>query len=74
MARPGLHVVSGGKPPLGQSPEPETILAEIVPELIKAEETVGALRAMVDSRRRELAKKRGVAFIREERIRQEFGQ
>jgi hypothetical protein len=49
------------------------MLADLVPELIRAEETAAALQGLVDSWRRKLAQKRGVAFIRDERVRQEFG-
>lgn len=74
-AGPALRVVKGsGAPALKDDlSDPDVMLAEIVPELIRAEEVTAALRGMVDSWRRQLAKKRGVAFIREERIRQEFG-
>jgi hypothetical protein len=75
MARPDLHVVPAGQ---GSErdlapPEPEAMLADLVPELIRAEETAAALQGLVDSWRRKLAQKRGVAFIRDERVRQEFG-
>jgi hypothetical protein len=75
MVRPNLTVVAGERPRAARkTAEPEAMLAELIPELIRAEETVVALRGLVDSWRRVLATKRGVAFIREERVRQEFGQ
>lgn len=70
-----LRVVSGAKPPAKpKMPDPDDMLSQLVPELLRAEETAAALRDMVDNWRRRLAAKRGVAFIREERIRQEFGR
>jgi hypothetical protein len=70
-ARPKLHIVADGKP--AAAPAAQEMLAELVPELIKAEETVAALRGLVDSWRRRLADERGVAFVREEQVRREFG-
>lgn len=55
------------------SREPEDRLALLIPELVEAERLVQRLRGHVDRERRALAAKRGVAFIREERVRQEFG-
>jgi hypothetical protein len=50
------------------------MLRELVPEMIRAEETAAALRALVESWRRQLARERGVAFVREEHVRREFGE
>lgn len=74
-AKPQLRVVKGAPVhDTRKAPDPEAMLAKLVPELIAAEENVAALRALVDSWRCALARQRGVAFIRQERIRQEFGQ
>lgn len=54
-------------------PSPEQALAELVPALLEAERKVAALRNQVDAERRRLAVKRGVAFIRPEAVRREFG-
>jgi hypothetical protein len=56
----------------GAAPDPDAMLGELVPELIAAEEHAAALRGLVDSWRRQLANKRGVAFIRPERVIEEF--
>lgn len=48
-------------------------LEAIVPELIAAEAVVARLRRLMDMERTRLAKERGVAFIREESVRREFG-
>lgn len=53
---------------------PEDALARIVPLLLAAEAEVARLRNVLDAERRRLAVKRGVAFIRAERVRAEFGQ
>jgi hypothetical protein len=52
---------------------PEEMLGLIVPALADAEKVVGKLREMMDRERRRLAEVRGVAFIREEHVRTEFG-
>jgi hypothetical protein len=70
-----LRIVSGDdrtprKPTL---PEPEVLLGQIVPELLRAEQLVRELRRLSDEQRRRLAAKRGVAFIRDEHARREFG-
>lgn len=49
-------------------------LAEIVPELIAAELLVVQLRMSLKAMGRQLAVERGVAFIREEHLRREFGE
>jgi hypothetical protein len=49
------------------------MLAELVPELVRAEQTAAALRALVGEWRRQLARERRVAFVREEQVRREFG-
>lgn len=53
---------------------PEKMLAIIVPDLAEAERVVATLRRHLAEQGRLLAKERGVAFIREERLRQEFGR
>ena len=69
-ARPHrLRVVAPPQP----EPEPEEALAEIVPRLLAAEAEVAKLRNQIDVERRRLASKRGVAFIRPEHVRGEFG-
>jgi hypothetical protein len=50
------------------------MLGFIVPALKDAERTVARLRHMMDRERLRLAEERGVAFIREEQIRKEFGE
>jgi hypothetical protein len=69
--RPKLHIVADDKPAAASAAE--EMLAHLVPDLIKAEEIVALLRGLVDSWRRELANERGVAFVREEHVRREFG-
>lgn len=69
MKRASLRVVSSG--PAGP-PEPEEALRMILPELIGMEQAAAALRRQVDHERSRLARKRGVAFIREEHVRKEF--
>jgi hypothetical protein len=71
MNRPKLHIVADDEP--APASPAEEMLAHLVPDLIKAEEIVALLRALVDSWRRELANERGVAFVREEHVRREFG-
>lgn len=66
---PRLAVV----PPERREPEPEQALAELVPALLAAEAEVARLRNAVDIQRRRLANERGVAFLRPERVRAEFG-
>lgn len=62
----------GSRPLPAPPPDAGAMLAEIVPELIAAEQTVAALRGHVDAWARRLAESRGIGFIRHERIRQEF--
>jgi hypothetical protein len=52
--------------------EPEDLLAIIVPELLRAEQTVRRFEQLMDQQRPRLAAKRGVAFIRREHVLQEF--
>ena len=68
MSRANLRVVP--KPPM--CTDPKSLLRQIVPELIAAEALVARLRNMMAEQGRELAKDRGVAFIRPEQLRQEF--
>ena len=68
-----LKVVAGRAKPPAPVP-PEDILREAVPDLIRAEAAVAALRRTIDEQRRALALKRGVAFIRPEHVRREFAQ
>lgn len=58
---------------VGESTRPEAMLARIMPELAHAEQVASRLKAMAAQQGRLLAAERGVAFIREERLRQEFG-
>lgn len=51
---------------------PADLLQHAVPALQDAEQLVAKLRAFVAAQGRDLAKERGVAFIREERLRAEF--
>ena len=66
-ARP-LRIVTPDEPE-----QPEGALARIVPLLIAAEAEVAGLRNALDVERRRLAMKRGVAFLRAETVRGEFG-
>lgn len=66
-ARP-LRIVT-----LDEPEAPEDALARIVPQLLAAEAEVARLRNALDAQRRRLAVKRGVAFIRAETVRREFG-
>jgi hypothetical protein len=50
----------------------EQMLSQIVPSLIEAESVVARLRSLMSEQSRELAKERGVAFIRPEQLRAEF--
>lgn len=52
----------------------EALLIEIVPQLLEAEEAVRRFRNLLRTETRLLAQERGVAFIREESVRREFGQ
>jgi hypothetical protein len=70
--RPELRVVEK-TPAAHVDRQPEAMLAKLVPELIEAEQDVAILRMLVDSWRRALAAERGVAFIRDEAVRREFG-
>lgn len=56
-----------------QPEQPEEALGALVPALVGAERRVAVLRQQIDQERRRLAVKRGVAFIREEAVRREFG-
>jgi hypothetical protein len=67
--RAKLKVVPEEPVPVG----PDELLAIYVPALIEAEREVKRLRQSVSENGRLLARDRGVAFIREERLRQEFG-
>lgn len=58
--------------PPDPEPQPEALLADLVPQLAAAERKVASIRARIDQARRDLARKRGVAFIREEHVRREF--
>lgn len=64
-----LRVVS----PADEPPTAAEALARLVPELIEAEAVVARLKRQLDVERVRLAKGRGVAFIREETVRREFG-
>lgn len=70
-----LRIVSGGakQPRKPAPPEPEVLLGQIVPDLLRAEQLVRELQLLSDEQRRRLAAKRGVAFIRDEHTRREFG-
>jgi hypothetical protein len=70
--RSALSLVIPEEPPK-LSLSPADALAEIVPELLAAEREVVRLRRLVDEQRAKLARARGVAFIREEHVRREFG-
>jgi hypothetical protein len=63
-----LHLV---EPP--ERTDTEVLLDTIVPTLLVAEKVAARLREMMAKQSRALAKERGVRFIREEQIRQEFG-
>lgn len=52
---------------------PEDALARIVPLLLAAEAEGARLRNALDAERRRLAVQRGVAFLRAEAVRREFG-
>jgi hypothetical protein len=67
--QPALHLVApqAGPPPAADA------LARIVPELIAAEAEVARLKRLLDAERVRLAKERGLAFLREEAVRREFG-
>lgn len=51
----------------------ESLLDAIVPSLINAEDAVAKLRQLMAETGRELAKERGLKFIRPEQLRAEFG-
>lgn len=68
MQRANLRVVP---PPLTSGPA--DLLGQVVPELIAAEALVARLRNIMADQGRLLAKDRGVAFIRPEHLRREFG-
>lgn len=71
-----LAVVSNSPAPPSAPSEllpPEQMLVHVVPTLIEAELAVAQLKQMLTREGRRLAKKRGVAFIREESLRREFG-
>jgi hypothetical protein len=63
-----LHVVK--RKPL----PPEQMLRIVVPDLAEAERVARRLREVVREQGRLLAKERGCAFIREERLIQEFSE
>jgi len=52
---------------------PADMLAEIVPELLKAEQAARRLRQMMLDQGRKLAREEGVSFLREEALRRRFG-
>lgn len=64
-----LHLVTPAAAPVE---EPEEVLAELVPQLARAEAEAASIRSRIDEQRRRLAVKRGVAFIRFEHVRREF--
>lgn len=66
-AKPRLAVVR-------EEPSPEEALRSIVPDLSAAEAEVARLRNALAVNGRLLAKSRGLAFIREELLRREFGR
>lgn len=75
--KPDLHIVGRARQTPSKrapNPEPEDLLALLVPELQAAEDMADAIRKQVDDQRRKLADKRNVAFIRIERVIEEFGQ
>lgn len=59
--------------PPDPEPQPEELLADLVPQLAAAERKVASIRARIDQARRDLARKRGVAFVRHEHVVREFG-
>jgi hypothetical protein len=69
-ARGALRVVGKSEPE--RPATPENLLGQIVPELIRCEAVTARLRQLMLEQGRALAAKRGVAFIREEQVRQEF--
>lgn len=66
--KPALHLVE----PVDRTPE--QLLAQMVPEMLAAEQVVISLRRLVAEQTQALAKVRGVKFIRPEHVRQEFGR
>lgn len=62
---------------IGKAEEPtsfaETMLRELVPSLQQSERTSADLRRMIAEQGRNLARERGVAFIRVEHLVREFG-
>jgi Spy/CpxP family protein refolding chaperone len=80
--RPELHIV-GSEPQPGASDirmhqgrpatHHEQMMMLILPHLALVEALAMKLNALMDEQRKELAKERGVAFIRPEQIRAEFG-
>lgn len=58
-----------------EEPSPaEDMLRELVPGLIEAERAVARYRQLIAEQGRALARERGIAFIREEALRREFGR
>lgn len=74
MGRVPLRVVASEPTDRQSNTDPETMLAALVPELIAAEKQVARLAGHVAAWRQLLATQRGVAFIREEQVRAEFGR
>jgi hypothetical protein len=64
-----LHIVADEPP----EQSPSEALAELVPQLMELEHGVTVIRQKIDGHRVRLARERGVAFLREEAIRREFG-
>jgi hypothetical protein len=71
MPKPNLTVVPAIR--RAEPAPPELILRHAIPALREAEALVRTLRQRVSEQGRLLAKKRGVGFIREEQLKQEFG-
>lgn len=77
MAKPELHIVRANAPKQVQpdrQPDTESQLTTLVPEMVAAEAWAADLHRQVDALRRQLANERNVAFIRMERVVEEFGQ
>jgi hypothetical protein len=68
--KPKLHLVESGPEPS----EARILLSQIVPTVAMLEKTLARMRHHQTVWSRQLADERGVAFIREEQLRQEFGQ
>jgi hypothetical protein len=65
-----LHIVAEAPP----EQTPSEALAELLPQLMELEHDVTVIRQKIDGHRVRLARERGVAFIREEHVRREFGR